>query len=143
MKILTVGKFFEHADGKWEIVGWSFDGNIPTEHADLEAFKQDCMKHAKEAGTYIRLPGWRPEGWKNPYPSTIIEECKATGEVSAGGFIGSTSQQESDAFEAGANAMLKILKEKGAWMTPEQMRLLAPDRKYPYGHIVFIPEAKK
>lgn len=44
--------------------------------------------------------------------------------------------------EAGADAMLKALKEKGAWMTPEQMTLLAPDRQYPYGYIVFIPETK-
>jgi hypothetical protein len=54
-KILQVGKFIEHADGQWEIVGWQFDGNIPTEHADIEALKQDCMKRAKEAGTYVYM----------------------------------------------------------------------------------------
>jgi hypothetical protein len=54
-KILQVGKFIEHADGQWEIVGWGFDGNIPTEHADIEALKQDCMKRAKEAGTYVYM----------------------------------------------------------------------------------------
>jgi len=88
---------------------------------------------------------WRPEGWNNPHHSTIIiEGCKATGEISvAGGFIASTSQQEEAAFEAGADAMLKGLKEKGAWMTPDQMRLLAPDRKYPFGWLVFIPEDKE
>jgi hypothetical protein len=48
-----------------------------------------------------------------------------------------------DIFEAGADAMLKALKEKGAWMTPEQMKILAPDRKYPYGWLVFIPEDMK
>lgn len=48
--------------------------------------------------------------------------------------------QLADVFEAGADAMLEALKEKGAWMTPEQMKLLAPDRKYPYGWLVFIPE---
>lgn len=124
MKILQVGKFIEHADGTWEIIGWSFDGNIPTEHADIEAFRQDCLKHAKEAGTYIRESGWRPAGWKNPYQAKW------------------PTQQEYDAFEASADAMLKALKEKGAWMTPEQMKILAPDRKYPYGWIVFIPEDK-
>jgi hypothetical protein len=61
---------------------------------------------------------WRPEGWKNP--------CR--------------SPQVFAAFEDGADAMLEILKGKGAWMTPEQMRVLAPERKYPYGHLVFIPE---
>jgi hypothetical protein len=88
------------------------------------------------------MDGWRPEGWKNPYSSTIvIEGCKATGELSSsqGGFVSSTSEQERMAFEAGADAMLEGLKQKGAWMTPEQMKVLAPDRKYPYGYLVFIP----
>ena len=64
---------------------------------------------------------WRPDGWSNPYthPSDSITHLSA--------------------FEGGANAMLKALKEKGAWMTPKQMKLLAPDRKYPYGYLVFIP----
>jgi len=60
---------------------------------------------------------WRPEGW---------EQIK----VKEGELL----------FEAGADAMVEALKQKGAWMTPEQMRILAPDRKYPYGWIVFIPE---
>lgn len=87
------------------------------------------------------MKAWRPEEWKNPYINTI-EGCKATGDLvsSQGGFISSTTQQEHMAFEAGADAMLEALKQKGAWMTPEQMKILAPDRKYPYGHLVFIPE---
>ena len=60
---------------------------------------------------------WRPAGWANDYANTACQS----------------------AFEDGADAMLKALKEKGAWMTPEQMKLLAPDRKYPYGYLVFIP----
>ena len=64
---------------------------------------------------------WRPEGWENPHGMAL----------------------EFDIFEAGADAMLKGLKEKGAWMTPEQMRLLAPDRKYAFGWLVFIPEDKE
>jgi hypothetical protein len=60
---------------------------------------------------------WRPEGWKNPHTDLAR-----------------------DTFEAGADAILDALKNKGAWMTPEQMKLLAPDRQYPYGHLVFIPE---
>jgi len=67
------------------------------------------------------MNGWRPEGWKNPHQGLPTDEI----------------------FEAGADAMLKTLKEKGAWMTPEQMKLLAPDRKYDYGWIVFIPEDKE
>ena len=66
---------------------------------------------------------WRPKGWQNPYKNTTKHFVKIA----------------CDAFERGADAMLKALKEKGAWMTPEQMNLLAPDRQYPYGHIVFIP----
>jgi hypothetical protein len=64
---------------------------------------------------------WRPEGWNNPHSVAL----------------------QFDAFEAGADAILKALKEKGAWMTPEQMKLLAPDCKYPFGYIVFIPEEKQ
>lgn len=65
--------------------------------------------------------GWRPEGWENPHSVAL----------------------QFDAFEAGADAMRKALKKKGAWMTPEQMKLLAPGRKYPYGYIVFIPDDEK
>jgi hypothetical protein len=122
MKILSVGKFTERSDGTWEIVGWNFDGNIPTEHADIEEFKAECKNLAKEAGTYVYewVRGWRPEGWENPHSVGL----------------------QFDAFESGADTMLRLLKEKGTWMTPEQMKLLAPDRKYPYGYIVFIPSEK-
>jgi rubrerythrin len=61
---------------------------------------------------------WRPEGWKNPHTKT---------------------PQSYAAFEAGADGMVEALKKKGAWMTPDQMKLLAPERAYPYGWIVFIP----
>lgn len=64
---------------------------------------------------------WRPEGWKK----------------------GDLLSKSPDIFEAGADAMLEALKEKGAWMTPEQMELLAPERNYPYGWIVFIPVDKE
>lgn len=60
---------------------------------------------------------WRPEGWKNPH----TDLASAT-------------------FEAGADAILEALKEKGVFMTPQQMKVLAPERKYPYGYLVFIPD---
>lgn len=44
------------------------------------------------------------------------------------------------AFEAGADAILEVLQEKSSLMAPEQIKLIAPDRKYPYGWLVFIPE---
>jgi hypothetical protein len=69
---------------------------------------------------------WRPEEWKNPYKNVT--------------FVG---QSLANIFEEGADAVLETLKKKGAWMTPEQMKLLAPDRKYPYGYIVFIPDEKQ
>ena len=47
-----------------------------------------------------------------------------------------------DNFEAGADALLDALKSKGSFMNPEQMKLIAPDRKYPYGWLVFIEESK-
>jgi hypothetical protein len=71
---------------------------------------------------------WRPEGWdSSKAPSTQFEADSA-------------HEMLQKVFEAGADAMLEALKSKGAWMTPEQMKLLAPDRKYPFGWLVFIPE---
>ena len=69
------------------------------------------------------MNGWRPEGWENPHSN-----------------LGPGFDLAHTAFEAGADAMLEALKKKGAWMTPEQLTLLAPDRQYPYGYLVFIPE---
>ena len=86
---------------------------------------------------------WRPEGWKNPcegawknceqqYPGGIPLAYQILQDV---GF--------EQGFGAGADAMLDALEKKSAFMTPEQMKLLAPDRKYPYGYLVFIPEQKE
>lgn len=52
---------------------------------------------------------------------------------------------KSQLYEAGADAMLEALKAGsmkagGTLMTPEQMKLIVPDREYPYGWLVFIPE---
>ena len=60
---------------------------------------------------------WRPEGWKNPYD----KYCP-------------------NIYEEGADTMLKELKAKGSLMTPEQMKLIVPDRQFPNGWLVFIPE---
>jgi|GEM_PF-6002476 len=73
------------------------------------------------AGEDMAKMSWRPENWKNP------------------GKYGCT-RTRADMFEKGADAMLKALKEKGAYMTPDQMRLIAPERQHPYGWLVFIPE---
>lgn len=67
---------------------------------------------------------WRPDDW---------EEIR-------GDAIGHAPTESTLAFEAGADAMLEALKKRGCLMTPEQMRVLAPDRKYPYGWLVFIEE---
>lgn len=76
---------------------------------------------------------WRPEGWKNPYADS----------TKTYGFENHAPVRVAfDTFEEGADAILEALKENGAWMTPEQMKLLAPDIKYPYGYLVFIPTEK-
>ena len=74
------------------------------------------------------MNGWRPEGW------TVATGMRL--------YKGKLLSSAREAYEAGADAMLESLKKKGAWMTPEQMKLLAPDRQHPYGYIVFIPEEK-
>ena len=69
---------------------------------------------------------WRPENWENLY--TRFSEVDPVAPLCR------------EAYESGADAMLKALKEKGSYMTPEQMRLMAPERQHPYGWLVFIPE---
>jgi hypothetical protein len=76
---------------------------------------------------------WRSEGWGNPWVGRYAVSLESKDIHYNLQYI----------FEAGADAMLEALKKQGAWMTPEQMKLLAPDRKYPYGYIVFIPEEKE
>jgi hypothetical protein len=78
---------------------------------------------------------WRPEGWDS---QKIIREAPSDS-FDADSAVGMLVK----VFEAGAESMLEALKKKGAWMTPEQMKLLAPDRQYPFGYIVFIPDDKE
>ena len=75
---------------------------------------------------------WRPEGWKNPNDKWPVQETYDEQQLRFA---------KGDAHEAGADALLKALKAKGTLMTPEQMRLLAPDRKYSFGWLIFIEEA--
>jgi hypothetical protein len=72
---------------------------------------------------------WRPEGWSDYLREQAEKWNRNPPAWTFDKFI-----------EFGADAMLEALKDKGAWMTPEQMKLLAPDRKYPYGWLVFIPD---
>jgi hypothetical protein len=81
---------------------------------------------------------WRPEGWDESAEATA-RKCADDERFRNADFVNALKGM----FEAGADAMLYVLKKKGAWMTPEQMKLLAPDRKYPYGYLVFIPEEKE
>ncbi len=67
---------------------------------------------------------WRPEGWQNSWDKKREENGMAS---------------KAEIFEAGASAMLEALKAKSSFMTPEQMRLIVPDRKYSFGWIIFIP----
>lgn len=78
---------------------------------------------------------WRPEGWDSLQAVKQIPTRQLQSN--------SAHEMLQEVFEAGADYMLEALKEKGAWMTPEQMKLLAPDRQYPYGYLVFIPEECK
>jgi len=39
-----------------------------------------------------------------------------------------------------AGAVIEVIKEKGTLMPPERMELIAPDRIYPMGYLVFIEE---
>lgn len=77
---------------------------------------------------------YRPKGWENPYTyKDLVARPKSD-------TIDTINLPEMIAFESGASAMLEALKERGSLMTPEQMKLLAPDRLYGHGWLVFIPD---
>lgn len=81
----------------------------------------------------IDIEGWRPDGWNvNRITERLYLPCDENGRT--------RTEMVEGLVEAGADAMLEALKEKGVLMTPEQMKLIAPDRKYPYGWLVFIPD---
>ena len=85
------------------------------------------------------MKNWRPkEGWKNPYKRgryiAVQHPDKHIGETFE------NEEKEFQIYEAGADAMLEALKAKGTLMTPEQMKLITPNREYPYGYLVFIPD---
>jgi len=77
---------------------------------------------------------WRPKEWGNPN-----EEYHNVCDVPT------VQDAEYEAYEAGADAMLEALKKDKHIMTPAQMELLLPDRKYPprNGYLVFIPDEEK
>jgi len=77
---------------------------------------------------------WRPENWWSPYGWKDWHDWEAQGATKP------ITVHKAEAYEEGANAMLEALKSKASYMTPQQMRLLAPDRQYPYGHLIFIPD---
>lgn len=82
---------------------------------------------------------YRPPNWnnKNPCiecPNKVEDEYGLVCDLACGLFTKYAYK------EAGADAMLEGLKAQGSVMTSEQMKLLAPDRQYPYGHLVFIPD---
>lgn len=79
---------------------------------------------------------WRPDNWEASRKGIVSKV--ADGKLSSSSAIDLTLK----IFEAGAETMLTVLKTKAAFMTPEQMKLLAPDRKYSYGWLAFIPYTK-
>jgi len=54
--------------------------------------------------------------------------------------IGECSDPAWIVYRERATDLLATICREGAYMTPEQMKLLAPDAKYGYGWLVFIPE---
>ena len=76
------------------------------------------------------MKNWRPKGWD------IMDYCSVEDQ-------GDSPLLAMKFFEAGADAMLEVLKNTGSLMSPEQMKLIVPDRKYSYGWLVFIPEEVK
>jgi hypothetical protein len=52
---------------------------------------------------------WRPEGWENPYLESIYDIKK----VKPGDKTTTTKESKAPYFEAGADAMLEVLRKKG------------------------------
>ena len=76
----------------------------------------------------------RPEGWKNPYKDTSkhfpFEHCRPV-------------KIACDAYECGADAMLKALKQKGVFLTASQLQLISIDNAPKGGYLILIPEGKE
>ena len=96
---------------------------------DIIEYARGFMKSIDKVETMNK--DYRPDGWETLKPTSKVLHC-----LNPEACVGS-------AYEAGASAMLEGLIERGAYMTPEQMKLLEPDRKYPYGYLVFIPEGER
>ena len=72
---------------------------------------------------------YRPEGWGNPHNESYKR------------LFGSTTANIQDvAYEAGADAMLKVLMEKGLYLM--MVNSIPTDRVRGNGFIAFIPEVK-
>jgi len=69
---------------------------------------------------------WRPAGWQNPYPKTIVDECSGI-EVDSGKY---------PIFEAGGDAMLQALLAKS---TPYRAFQETGIMSFTDGRVVFIP----
>ena len=90
------------------------------------------------------MKDWRPEGWDAGQIGNLDrDQSKTRTKLLSVVDMDTLRSYEDYQVEAGASAILKALKDKGAIMTPEQMKLLASDRKYPYGWLVFIPNEIK
>ena len=72
----------------------------------------------------------RPKGWER----AVLLEIDA---VKKGAPV---TEDDILIYGAGADAYEKGLKKDKPIMTPEQMKLIAPDRQYGYGYLVFLPE---
>ncbi len=72
---------------------------------------------------------YRPEGWDAH--QLLIDAIRT---------IPAREWTRERILESGADAMLEGLKKDSPIMSAEQMALFVPERKYPNGWLVFIPE---
>lgn len=85
---------------------------------------------------------WRPRDWGNPVCSELTRSKRLWSRWENLTPEELKEDAEYCAYEAGADAILEALIAKATFMSPSQMKLLAPDREHPYGWLVFIEETE-
>jgi hypothetical protein len=82
-------------------------------------------RHRREKGRDKMTTKWRPDNWTQ-IRQTILNK------------FGRNDFNE-PVIELAAQALLDEITKNRQLITPEQMKLMVPDRGFPYGWLVFIP----
>lgn len=90
---------------------------------------------------------WRPENWENPYlEAQVVDRERLVFRLPDDGIYieGKGKEIGTNAFEAGADAMLEALRKKhGVRITEATKMVTQPIFEQGNGYLVFIPDEEK